>query len=103
MKQLLTRKYFVYQLEHANQFVITSGSKKIFQSYESVCAIYDTEECTLTLGRNWDYSNTTLRHLYLFIDRVCNTYALGLPYHPKKKDIQKAINKGAIAYDEDLR
>ena len=103
MKQLIARKYFVYQFEHANQFVITSGNKKIFQSYDSVCAVWDTENLTLTLGRDWDYSNTTLRHLYLFIDRICNRLALGLPYRPNKKDIQKAIKEGRIAYDEDLR
>jgi hypothetical protein len=53
-------------LGHANQFAFDSWEKSIFQSYNSVCAIIDRKNETLTLGKDWDYSKTTRKHLYAF-------------------------------------
>lgn len=57
----------VEQLANKNQFIIRGGDGTYFQSYESICAKIDTNG-NLILYRDWDYSKTTLKHLYLFID-----------------------------------
>ena len=62
---LIMKNYKVENFYHKNQFVITDWENTIFQSYNSICAMYDWN--TLTLGRDWDYSNTTIRHLYQFL------------------------------------
>ena len=55
----------------ANQFVITvetnKGTKRIFQSYDTVIAVRD-EDGTVTLDENsWDYSQTTARYRNNFL------------------------------------
>lgn len=61
---------YVKQLHNKNQFVIidTTTKKIVFQSYESKIAEYDLQSKELTLFSDWDYSNTTRKHLYLFIN-----------------------------------
>ena len=51
-----------------NQFLIESDELIQFQSYDSLIASIDKKKGILTLGIDWDYSNTTMKHLYLFID-----------------------------------
>ncbi len=56
------------QFHNKNQFLLHNNGTLIFQSYDSTIAILSTEHGgTLTLGRDWNYSQTTLKHLYLFI------------------------------------
>lgn len=50
----------------ANQFIIEDGSKRIFQSYNSIIAINDGGEITLD-ERYWDYSVTTGRYRNQFL------------------------------------
>ena len=55
----------------ANQFVITintnKGTKRIFQSYDTVIAVRD-EDGKITLDENsWDYSQTTSRYRNKFL------------------------------------
>lgn len=50
-----------------NQFIIETGKETYFQSYESTIAKID-KNGVLTLGNDWNYSKTTLKHLYLFIE-----------------------------------
>lgn len=59
----------VRQLENKNQFLMEDEKKVIFQSYESTIAIYDKKKETIVFGKDWDYSNTTRKHLYIFIDQ----------------------------------
>jgi hypothetical protein len=99
----------VENLLHANQFVIWSDEEITFQSYNSECARID-KNGDLILGRDWDYSNTTLRHLYVFLER----YFFHLDYSTQKyfKDfescknkkayIQKLIDDNIIIYDENM-
>ena len=55
-----------------NQFIILGGDAKItFQSYNSIIAKID-KNGTLWLGSDWNYSKTTLKHLYLFINDYFN-------------------------------
>ncbi len=94
-----------------NQFVIFGdNSEVVFQSYDSEIAKigHDGE---LILGIDWDYSNTTLRHLYLFLnDYWCNLNSntrnilKDLNKKASKKSyIQKLIDDKKIKYDENMR
>lgn len=92
----------VEQFYNKNQFIIfdEQNRKIIFQSYESTVAIWDRNTKKLTLGRDWDYSKTTSKHLYLFIE---DETFIELPEKNKKQHIQKLIENGEIVYREDLR
>lgn len=58
----------VEQFYNKNQFVIFGGDAMVtFQSYNSIIANIDNRG-TLNLGNDWDYSKTTLKHLYLFLN-----------------------------------
>jgi hypothetical protein len=55
----------------ANQFVITintnKGTKRIFQSYDTIIAVRD-EDGKITLDKNnWEYSPTTIRYRNNFL------------------------------------
>ena len=54
------------QFKVKNQFIIRGGNKIIFQSYDSTIAAVDNG--SITLGTDWDYSRTTLKYLYAFLD-----------------------------------
>ena len=101
----------VENLLHANQFIIWGKEGITFQSYESECARID-KNGVLILGRDWDYSNTTLRHLYTFIERCF----YNMDYYTqqyfkydfetcknKRAYIQKLIDENKIKYDENMR
>jgi len=80
----------VRQLINKNQFVITTRTATYFQSYNSVvCKI----QGGVTLSSNWDYSKTTMKHLYIFLreygyGRLCTA-----------KDIRKAIKNGEVTLE----
>lgn len=58
----------VEQFYNKNQFIIFGGDAMVtFQSYNSIIANIDNRG-TLNLGNDWDYSKTTLKHLYLFLN-----------------------------------
>lgn len=59
----------VKQFKVKNQFIIKGENRVIFQSYDSIIA--SLENGKLTLGYNWDYSTTTSKYLYMFIDEYC--------------------------------
>ena len=95
-------KMYVEQLENKNQFVIKSKEGVAFQSYNSVVAII--EKGVLTLGRDWDYSNTTRKHLYLFLNEYCYNVWSKVKNEPSiRKAIQKLIDENQINYDDDLQ
>ena len=92
----------IYQLDHVNQFIIDSDDYRLFQSYNSLIAIYDKKNRVLLLGKDWNYSNTTLKHLYLFIKDYCYLNELdNMLYNAsnKKQAIYKAIKNGLVFYD----
>ena len=95
----------VQQLKNKNQFLITDGNKIIFQSYNSKVAIIDRKQATLALGRHWDYSITTKKHLTLFLStwlpvEMVSSFFLSGKITPDA--IRSAIQKGLIAYDENM-
>ena len=49
-----------------NHFIIYTPKATYFQSYQSVVAKID-KNSNLILSENWDYSNTTRKHLYIFL------------------------------------
>lgn len=59
----------IYNLENKNQFVILGNNGEIeFQSYDSLIARIN-KNGILEFSNRWDYSRTTLKHLYIFLDR----------------------------------
>ena len=74
----------------SNQFIIRTPKAVYFQSYRSVVAKID-KNGRLILSQNWDYSNTTRKHLYNFL----HTY--GYRELCSSKDMRQAIkNKEVI-------
>lgn len=67
----------------ANQFVIKTKKATYFQSYDSVVCKLDG--INIVLSTNWEYSNTTRKHLYMFL-RQYGYYNLS-----SAKDMRKAI------------
>lgn len=58
----------VKQFYNKNQFVIYGGDAIVtLQSYNSIVAKIN-KKGTLIFGNDWNYSKTTLKHLYLFIE-----------------------------------
>lgn len=86
----------------ANQFVIWEDGSISFQSYNSLVCVIDETNATITFGRDWDYSKTTMKHL--------NTFLSNYAYFDFKgaQTIRKAIKDGyykfyTIKYDNNMR
>ena len=75
---------------HMNQYNIEVNNVVYFQSYESTIAKvhYENGAKVLTLGRDWNYSNTTLRHLYAWLYENFNCW------QGRKKDVEKMLASG---------
>lgn len=95
----------VEQFYNKNQFIIKGGSGITFQSYNSTIANIDNKG-NLTLGKNWDYSKTTLKHLYLFLNDYqsliehytrSQIFSNGFDYSKNKRAfLQNLINKNVV-------
>lgn len=87
---------------HDNQFIIDDDKFYYLQSYNSIVARVEKHYNNITLGVDWDYSKTTLKHLYAFLEEYANYY---IPYNEtnKRRYIQKEINNNNIGYDEELQ
>lgn len=86
----------------ANQFMIENGNVYTFQSYNSVVAVVNFDNSTITLGGDWNYSTTTSRYRNAFFE------GLGLDELSDTKSVRKAINDGEIVgytvvYEEGLK
>lgn len=73
-----------------SQFIITNGNVYTFQSYNSVIAVVDFDNSTITLGDNWNYSTTTSRYRNRFFEM------LGLDELTDTASVRKAIQDGEI-------
>ena len=61
----------VEQFKVKNQFIIRDTDKVIFQSYNSTIAMVEKIGLTkrqITLGADWNYSTTTSKYLYMFLE-----------------------------------
>ena len=94
----------VEQFYNKNQFIIFGGDAIVtFQSYQSIIANFN-KKGTLNLFKNWDYSKTTLKHLYLFLndykylasDFTKNLIDKVLKSTNKRQAIQKLIDDEQI-------
>lgn len=95
----------IYNLENKNQFVILGNNGEIeFQSYNSLIARIE-KNGTLELSSRWDYSRTTLKHLYIFLEKYLynlddfiqkDIKNILLNSKNKKRDIQKLIDNNKI-------
>ena len=95
----------IKQLENKNQFIILGDNGEIeFQSYDSIIAKI-SKTGTLEFSERWDYSKTTLKHLYIFLEEylynlnefIQNDIREVLFYSKnKKRDIQKLIDNEKI-------
>lgn len=101
----------VRQLENKNQYILEDGEKTIFQSYDSIIAVYDNNNKTLTFGCDWNYSKTTLKHLYIYLRDVIYYNMLpeqrehvkaALNSNNTRKALQKLIDKNIINYESEL-
>ena len=86
----------------ANQFIITDGNVYTFQSYNSVVAVVDFDNSTITLGGDWNYSTTTARHRNNFFS------TLGLDEMSNTASVRKAIKNEEVAgykviYKEEMK
>lgn len=89
----------IKQLANKNQFYCEDDNGiEYFQSYESLIA--KVENGFLSLGEDWDYSKTTLKHLYLFLIDWVYCYNIDSEYlrttKNKKAYIQHLINIGEV-------
>ena len=101
----------VEQFYNKNQFLIRDNGTLYLQSYDSIVAKIDNSG-VLSLGADWDYSHTTLKHLYLFLDDFKNAiirnysqydYITKLNDKPNKKAfLQKLIDNKIIKVDNKL-
>lgn len=99
----------VEQFKVKNQFIVRGGNEIIFQSYDSTIAVVDNG--SITLGVDWDYSRTTLKYLYAFLDEearyIVNAELKSiinsiLESNNKKSKIAELIENNIINYNENL-
>lgn len=87
----------------ANQYDISHDGKIYFQSYESLIACYEFESGTLTLGRDWDCSNTTRKYLRQWMEEHFLTVnLLGCYGKSFSQAVRNAIKDGKIIHDEKM-
>lgn len=97
--------YRVEQFVNKNQFILRGSDENegtIFQSYNSIICVVNN--MGIKFGRNWDYSQTTLKHLYLFLQEYCwrNIWSKIEDSKNKRKALQKMIDNGELEYDDNL-
>lgn len=84
----------------ANQFVCQGSENGMdfvgFQSYNSpICKRFS--DGSIMVGRDWDYSKTTAKHLAIFMRDYCRRE------YPGRKKFQKEIDEGKIVYNPDMK
>lgn len=86
----------VKQLYHKNQIVIINNDAKnfeyVFQSYDSQIAKIN-KNGVLSLSKKWSYSQTTLKHLYLFMIEYKNQIKAEQYKNIFTKDFEQSKNK----------
>lgn len=101
----------VEQYYNKNQFHMYGDGYHYLQSYNSLVVKVDRNRNTnvvspygyiklITLGRDWDYSKTTSKHVYMFLEEYGNIKLEGITN--KRKYIQKLIDDDIIYYDEKM-
>lgn len=107
----------VEQFHNKNQFHLYSNMMyeqengrqiDILQSYDSTVVEINIlihnghiNEYYITLGCDWDYSTTTSKHVYMFLEEYGNVSFYGVKN--KRDYVRKLIESGKIAYNENMR
>lgn len=91
----------VEQFYNKNQFHLYGEGKDILQSYDSTVVVIDRATRSITLGEDWDYSMTTSKHVYLFLEDYGDINFYGITN--KRNYVRKLIENGTIKYDSNLR
>ena len=106
----------VEQFINRNQFHLYSdmqyeqengGQYDILQSYDSVVVKIFTDFKNgepirrIILGIDWDYSTTTSKHVYAFLEEYGNINFYGITN--KRAYVNKLIKDGVIYYDANMR
>lgn len=90
LKDLFSLK--VSNVHNKNQFNISIGDYMIFQSYDSLIAVYDSKLNIVYVNEVYiNYSKTTSKHLYLWLSDYCDIYTIN-----NLKTLKKAVNKGQV-------
>lgn len=84
---------------HAN--VINRHGVLYLQDYKSIVAKYDIYNKILTFGKDWNYSNTTLKTIYNFIFEFVEVPEIREVNNQteKKEYLKKIINNKIILVD----
>lgn len=85
----------VQQFYNKNQFLIRDNGTLYLQSYDSIVAKIDNSG-VLSLGSDWDYSHTTLKHLYLFLSDYKNAITTNHLQYTTIAKLNNATNKKAF-------
>lgn len=94
----------VEQFLNRNQFHIYGEDKDILQSYDSKVVEISHERTPgnllVKLGRDWDYSTTTSKHVYAFLEKYANVSFYNI--NNKRAYVQKLIDNNVFEYDEEM-
>lgn len=89
----------VEQFYAKNQFHLYGEGKNELQSYDSLVVKIENR-IVITLGRDWDYSTTTSKYVYMFLEEYADINFYGIKN--KRDYVRKMIEKGEINYDENM-
>lgn len=89
----------VEQFKGLNHFHIYSDNVDELQSYKSLVVVIKDKK--ITLGKDWDYSRTTLRYVYMFLEEYGGINFDGIV--DKRKFINQLIEEEKIVYDEEMK
>lgn len=92
----------VEQFYNKNQFRLYGEGQNLLQSYNSLVVKIEGDYYNrqITLGRDWDYSQTTSKHVYMFLEEYTNISFYGITN--KRKYVQDLIDEGKIIYDNSM-
>ena len=93
----------VEQFYSKNQFHLYGEGKDILQSYDSKVVEIEEEngKQKITLGVDWDYSMTTSKYVYKFLEEFTAINFNGIA--DKRKYINRLIKENLINYNENMR
>ena len=86
----------VSQYKGKNQFLLQDSDYMYFQSYNSIIAKLHKTSGILTLGKDWEYSKTTRKYLYQFLNEYTRFTNVS------KKEIEQLIKDKTIMIDNNL-
>lgn len=81
----------VQNLGNKNQFVISTDGKKLFQSYETVMTVIDSNNSFFVNMNMENYSTTTARYMKQFLQQYCKEYNRNRIFEEIAKNTNKKI------------